>query len=420
MKLLKHKKFPRPVLKKLGFETEDMIKNSVLGEALDVYITSPDALAVFEPDSDPQDVLLDVNEISYPVYVRGAPVSSITLVQRNGDWELGIIGDRGVLFADSARKIHAASNPDTIHTYFIVRVQPLYLTFLAYYEGNGLHLILTHEDDDLELAPHESAPAAEVFMELKRILTMREPGRGGRFGFGFNSGWSAWKLDDFAVSQKSFQAEADMTNFDVISNGLNGSFFGGIDFSLEFNLANSHKLGVSAGFQYLPGGTFETGLVGNFATYNTKHVKLGLSGFKIPLELYYKLLVSGDFFLRFAAGTDYYNATVDYDFTLTVSDKPYLVRGKLKDWGFGGHVSMGAEYSLNQNFALTLTAGYSFAKPDNFTGMLTDSNGIADKSLLTMGEGEFGEILGHYPVSLPLTATHRPAEIDISGFGLSV
>jgi hypothetical protein len=249
-----------------------------------------------------------------------------------------------------------------------------------------------------------------------RVPLSGEPSGSGEFGFGVRGGWSAWKLDDFAISQQSFQNGGQIMGIVVTSQQLKGSFFGALDLFFEFDLGNSHKLGLGTGVQYFPGGTYENGWTVSYASYITK---LDLSTFVIPLELYYKLPVTQSFYLKFGAGVDYYNATIDYDFTYTLSSGTYFVRGKLKDSYLGGHAYMGAEYSLNSYLALTVDAGYAFARLADFVGTLTNSGGIAADMFLTMEQTSLGEILGHYPVAMPLYTSFRLAEIDFSGLKIS-
>ncbi|MCP5046691.1 MAG: porin family protein [bacterium] len=243
-----------------------------------------------------------------------------------------------------------------------------------------------------------------------------EPGGSGDFGFGLRGGWSNWKLDDFAVSQQSFQNGAQIIGIGVTSQQLSGSFFGAIDLFVEFDLGNDHKLGLGTGVRYLPGGTYENVWTAPYASYA---VTSDLSTLVVPLELYYKLPVSQSVYLKFGAGVDYYDAAIDYDNTITVLNVPYFYRGKFKDTGIGGHAYMGMEFFVGNNLALTVDAGYAFAELDDFRGTLTGSGGNAVDMLLTMEQTFFGEILGHYPAAQPLYTSYRQAEIDLSGFKVS-
>ena len=119
------------------------------------------------------------------------------------------------------------------------------------------------------------------------------------FGFGLKGGYSLFSLEDFEVAQNSIEHIAELMDYSVIADELPGLLFGGIDLSLEY-----HNLGLSVGFRYFPGGTFETGLSSADETYSTK---LKLSTFAIPVELFYNFPVCKKFSLRLGAGIDYYH-----------------------------------------------------------------------------------------------------------------
>lgn len=234
-----------------------------------------------------------------------------------------------------------------------------------------------------------------------------------RFSIGLNGGYALWSLDDFGISQKSYENKAQEMGFGYIAEELKGSLFGGIDLSLEF-----HSLGLSTGFRHFPGGTFENGLTSDLGPSSTK---LDLSTFVIPVELYYKLPVSQKFVLKLGAGVDYYKATVDYDLTNNSDGTGYYKRGRLKDSGIGGHITFGAQYFLNdKNVAITIESGYSLAKLDNFTGPLVDSDGHSSESLLIMAPDDFGEFLVDYPAAPGLPPGTRMARWTFNGFKVTV
>jgi len=160
---------PQPVLEQLGIKSQGMINeinNPSLGKALDIYLVGLSLLKVFQANVDPVKMLRNVDEVFYPVHVDGKPVSSITIRKRDGQWGFALIEDKRGFF-----KAMTKLKQDSPHAYFLVEVQALYLTFLAYSSGQGeLYLIPTHEHPDLEFTLYEPVPAREVFLKLKYYL----------------------------------------------------------------------------------------------------------------------------------------------------------------------------------------------------------------------------------------------------------
>ena len=241
-----------------------------------------------------------------------------------------------------------------------------------------------------------------------------------RFNFGLKGGWSHWPLGDFALSKESFENFYEDLGHEVFFKEFQGSLFGGIDLCLDFNLANSHIVGLSTGFNYFPGGLYKQDL---FTEVAVSEESFDLSSYAIPFELYYKIPAGNNFFVKLAAGIDCYRAAIKYDLTMTSGSKTYFWRGTFKDSGTGGHISLGGEISLSKTLALTFAGEYSFVivKLDDFTGEIRDHDGNMKKKLLTMSRDEYGsEFLGHYSTTTPLPGSVRPAEIDLSGLRFSI
>lgn len=165
------KQLPGPILEELGFKSKQMLNDSSLGEALQVYLVGLNLLKAFEANRDPVKILEDADEANFPVHVNEKSISSITIRKRNGKWVCAVIGKKEPLFAEQARLKQDASHP-----YFMVQVQPLYLTFLAYFSADKLYLIPTHEDPDLEFPLYKPVPAEEVFFKLKDYLLGKAAG----------------------------------------------------------------------------------------------------------------------------------------------------------------------------------------------------------------------------------------------------
>ncbi|MGD2092947.1 MAG: hypothetical protein PVH61_42685 [Candidatus Aminicenantes bacterium] len=173
LKLLK--KLPIPVLMELGYKTRKMVNESKLETPLKTYIIWPGSLKTFQSGDDPGEMLQDVEELNYPVYTCEIPITSVTIRKRNGKWTFAAIGGREILYADLARNILSDSGSMPRSDYFIVQIQPMGLTFLGYYSGGTLYLVLTHHHPDLEgYELYNPLLAEEVFIELKHFVEKYE------------------------------------------------------------------------------------------------------------------------------------------------------------------------------------------------------------------------------------------------------
>jgi hypothetical protein len=263
-----------------------------------------------------------------------------------------------------------------------------------------------------------------VVMVVLSFQTTKFPNQGKKknsttpvnFSIGLKGGWWSWNLGDIHSSKEYNERLDAIPGVTARTNDLNGSFFGGLDLTLELKLSESHYLGLSVGLRYFPGDTLEQG---SFHSRAVSTRKLDLSAYAIPIELFYKPCVARHLSLKIGGGATFYNAAIDYDSSRNIFGEAYSWSGKLKDSNLGGHVSLGAEYSLTKNLSLSIDAGYGFAKLDNFTGTLVDRDGTGTEMLLTMARYEFGETIIIHPTAEPLPAYSRPAEIDLSGFKFS-
>ena len=262
---------------------------------------------------------------------------------------------------------------------------------------------------------------ALVSDQVAKTPTYREgngPPRKCRFNLELKGGRSYWRLRDFDLSKTSFEKHAAEFGYGVDVKELKKSSFWGLVLSLDFDLANLHKIGLCTGFRYFPGGSYRQNL--NFSSM-TLFDKLDLSAYAIPLELYYKIPAGEKFFVKLSGGIEYYRMSIDNDSTFDSHIKTFFWRGKFKDSGIGGFISLGGEIFIKKTISLTFEGGYSLAKFDNFTGELLNHMGERSELLLVMaGDNYNGEVLSLHPASEPLPKGMRPVEIDLSGLRFSL
>jgi hypothetical protein len=176
------KALPWSMQKELGFESKTMVKKSKLGKK--PFYTLGMGTGRWQ---DSGEIPGDVFEVHYPVEVDKEPVTSITIRKRGEKWEFAVINDYRALSV--AKTLDEMIAPREEPSYFMVQLQSMNLSFLAYFleeeeeeieEDNiVLYLVPTHEDPDLTFPLYVPVPAAEVFLELKYLLEQMAEEKGG-------------------------------------------------------------------------------------------------------------------------------------------------------------------------------------------------------------------------------------------------
>lgn len=175
------KALPWPIQKQLGFESMGMVEKSKLGKK-SFYTLGMGA----ERWQDTGEIPGDVLEIHYPVEVEKELVTAITIRKREGKWKFAVINDSHALSA--VKTLNEMIEPREPPSYFMVQIQSMNLSFLAYFlkeedemeeERLKLYLVPTHEDPDLQFPLYKRVQAAEVFLELKYLLEQMAKEKGG-------------------------------------------------------------------------------------------------------------------------------------------------------------------------------------------------------------------------------------------------
>jgi hypothetical protein len=163
------KKMPKKLLKMLGLSTEEAAKTT-RGKKLKVFMVGLDKLKTFKPGDNTKKILIDTNEIVYPVYVDSVLKTSLSIRKRAGGWKNASMGGSEIRFLEPVRKTHAKANKINETAYFIVRVPAMYLNFLGYYKKGDLYLIPTHEHPDLELDLGKGISADDVYIKIQPLV----------------------------------------------------------------------------------------------------------------------------------------------------------------------------------------------------------------------------------------------------------
>lgn len=155
--------------KDFGFDSADEVAGTTLGAPLRVYFVQLDELREYQPGSDPNRLLKDINQMNYPVLSRERVRSSVVVQQAGGGWRISKLGQGGLAqqIAAVRRAPTAAAAPDAAaQQQFIVHVGALGLYFLGQREGDALMLTPVFTPPGLNLRAGSPARAAEVFAAL--------------------------------------------------------------------------------------------------------------------------------------------------------------------------------------------------------------------------------------------------------------
>jgi len=141
-------------LKAMGFESPSEAALAKLGDPMQVFRVPLDELRNYQPNSDPERLLVDADRIIYPVVVRD--IRSLVIVEKTAKgWQPTNLGSpklAKVLFDRRKEKSD-----------FIVWVPALNLYFVANRVDNKLMLTPVLDDPNVELSAGRTLPADKVF-----------------------------------------------------------------------------------------------------------------------------------------------------------------------------------------------------------------------------------------------------------------
>lgn len=154
--------------KGLGFESPDEIKSATLGGPLRVFMVRLDRLKEYVAGIDPNKLLVDGNQVIYPVTVHGSVRSSITVEKPNGGWRGETFGSSNLVKAlESARAADSAASKIPSQEYFAVSIPALNLYFLGHRVESRLMLTPIIDDARFKLKAGATLAAEQV---LERIV----------------------------------------------------------------------------------------------------------------------------------------------------------------------------------------------------------------------------------------------------------
>jgi hypothetical protein len=124
--------------KNLGFQSIDEVTDARLGKPFEVKDVGLKQLQDFGPKDDPGALLNESHETIYPIYVKDAVRSSLTVsdARKKGDWRWIAMGSANLVRkTEQTRQLHSSTET------FLVRIRGIGIRFLAVSNSDGLTLI---------------------------------------------------------------------------------------------------------------------------------------------------------------------------------------------------------------------------------------------------------------------------------------
>lgn len=155
-----------PLLEKLGLEAAGARGGATLGEPIPVFNLNLDHLKGLGQGQDPRTLLTRSDEMFYPIAVDGEVVSSVTVVQDGGGWEMTGIGQSHL--TAKLIKIQRALELTGEHV-AAVDVPALYQMFLVNASTEVPVFIPVYDVPVMELAAMQTIGGGELFDKLKSM-----------------------------------------------------------------------------------------------------------------------------------------------------------------------------------------------------------------------------------------------------------
>lgn len=153
--------------KELGFQSQEGLRGSTLGSPIKVFMSGLDEVEKFRGGNDPLKLLVDAKEVIYPIYANGEFQGSVTLVQRNGKWELATFGGAEAKLSESSRSKHMKSNKEARLDYVAVHMPALQQLFVGYDQQGKLFLIPCHKNDLVDFKVDTPIPAETAVLAMQ-------------------------------------------------------------------------------------------------------------------------------------------------------------------------------------------------------------------------------------------------------------
>ena len=226
----------------LGFRTEDEWRASTLGSPIKVFMSGLDELEKFGSGDDPQKLLADTQEVIFPIYSGGAFQSSITLVQRDGKWELASFGGAEAKLSESSRSKHINANRGANQDYIAIHIPAMQQLFVGYGDQGNLFLIPCHDHDVMNFKMDVPMPAETALLAMKphvanfrNVLqtTPAPPEGGGEVTTTWSGEWNWVAAPDRGIEQQTKPAKLARVDENTVRYWYDGNLLGDFQIELE-------------------------------------------------------------------------------------------------------------------------------------------------------------------------------------------
>ncbi len=166
-----------------GIESVDQAADMVLAEPLFVFHVGGTPLAEFDLDGDPASLLIDTQQLWFPVEVDGTPRTLVGVMLTASGWMLTHFGASVELQAtENLRRELAAAAGRPVTDYSVVAMPSLYQLFVGHDEGGALMLTPVFGHADLGISAGVTSSAAELLAILQPLAGSSglPPQEGGR------------------------------------------------------------------------------------------------------------------------------------------------------------------------------------------------------------------------------------------------
>ena len=158
------------ICKRLGFEAFAEVGSMELGEPLQTLHVRLGDLRTFGKINHHESLLLDKEEIVYPVVVKGNVRTAITVAKEENKWVIASLGKPNwVKTLTKLRKEHAVKSNLSLSGYFIVEIPSMYFVFLGHRKDNKVMLVHVDSHEALEFSAGDTDPLQEVFSKIINI-----------------------------------------------------------------------------------------------------------------------------------------------------------------------------------------------------------------------------------------------------------
>ena len=153
--------------RRLGFESVEEAGKAELGTPMRIFMIRLDRLKEYAPAANPAELLVDTNQLRYPVTVDGQVRTSVVMHLIEGKWQVAKFGrpalTRGL--TETVRR-HAAPGGTSQEPSFEVNIPALNLYFTGQQAGGRLLLTPVVDDDRFGFKQGETLEAQQVFAKL--------------------------------------------------------------------------------------------------------------------------------------------------------------------------------------------------------------------------------------------------------------